>query len=238
MQESARMKIHCLQHVPFEGPGSIGRWARLPGHSLTRTRLADGERLPSTDSFDLLTIMGGPMSVHDVAAHPWIPEELRFIGQAIRDGKKILGICLGAQMIATVLGAAVRRNPEPEIGWYPVRKADDARRSELAQALPDEMDVLHWHFETFDLPRGAVHLLTSQACANQAFAYLGKVIGLQFHLEMSGDGAQDLIRYCGKDAGEGPFVQRPETILWEPQRFDRANAALDRILDHLSRAAG
>ena len=231
------MRIHCVQHVNYEGPGSVLRWARQKGHGFTRTRMNDGDRLPSADSFDMLIVMGGPMSVHDQTSHPWLAEEKRFIDQAIRDGKKILGVCLGAQLIAQTLGAKVSRGKEREIGWFPVRKVDDARRSEFAQALPDEMDVLHWHGEAFDLPRGAVHLLRSAAFEHQAFAYLGRVVGLQFHLELTGDGAQDLIRYCGHELVEATWVQRPETILWEPKRFDRANAVMDRVLDHLSRAS-
>ena len=231
------MRIHWLQHVNYEGPGSILRWARQKGHGFTRSRLYEGDRLPAADAFDMLIVLGGPMSVRDETAHPWLAEEKRFIAAALRDGKKILGVCLGAQLVAQALGARVYRNHEREIGWFPIRKVEDARRSELAQALPDEIDVLHWHAETFDLPKGAVHLARSQACENQAFVFNGRVAGLQFHLEITGDGAQDLIRYCGHELAEAAWVQRPETILWEPLRFDRANAVMERILDQLSRAS-
>ena len=230
------MRIHCLQHVTYEGPGSILRWARQKGHGFTRSHLPDGHRLPAADSFDMLVVMGGPMSVHDEAAHPWLVEEKRFIGAAIRDGKKVLGVCLGSQLVAQALGARVYRNEAKEIGWFKVMKAEDAKRSELSQAFPDEMEVLHWHGETFDMPKGAIHLARSEACQNQAFVHGGRVLGLQFHLEMTGDAAQDMIRYCGRDLVEAPWVQRPESILWEPRRFDRANAAFDRLLDQLSRA--
>jgi GMP synthase-like glutamine amidotransferase len=199
--------------------------------------MQDGDRLPSADSFDMLILMGGPMSVHEQVNNPWLSDEFRFVEQAIRDGKKILGVCLGAQIVAQTLGAKVYRGKEREIGWYPVQKVDDARRSEFAQALPDEMDVLHWHGETFDVPRGAVHLAKSAAYPNQAYAYLGRVVGLQFHLEMTGDLAQDMIRYCGHELVESAWVQRPESILWEPKRFDRANAVMDRVLDQLARSS-
>jgi GMP synthase-like glutamine amidotransferase len=232
------MRIHCVQHVAFEGPGSILRWARQKGHGFTRTRMMDDDRLPSADSFDMLIVMGGPMSVHDETAHPWLVEEKRFIAAALKDGKKILGVCLGAQLVAQALGARVTTCAQKEIGWFPITKDEDARRTEFAQALPDEMDVLHWHGETFDLPRGAVRLARSEACENQGFVHGTRVVGLQFHLELTGEGAQDLIRYCGHELVEAPWVQRPETILWEPRRFDRANAVLDRVLDQLSRASG
>ena len=110
------------------------------------------------------------------------------------------------------------------------------KRSEMAQALPDEIEVLHWHSETFDLPKGVIQLARSQACENQAFVHNGRILGLQFHLEMTGDAAQDMIRYAGHELVDAPWVQRPETILWEPRRFDRANAVMDRLLDQLSRA--
>jgi GMP synthase (glutamine-hydrolysing) len=224
------MKIHVLQHVRYEGPGSIQRWARGRAHGVGRTRQCDGEPLPAPADFDWLVIMGGPMNVHDEASYPWLVDEKRLIGAAIRAGKRVLGICLGAQLVAQVLGARVGRNPQKEIGWFPVHKVEAAGNSPLGLALPPEIVAFHWHSETFDLPAGAVHLARSEACPNQAFDWGGRVLGLQFHLEVSGEGAQDMIRYGAADLTEGPFVQRADTMLWEPTRFPRANAVLDGLL--------
>ncbi|HUD71104.1 MAG TPA: type 1 glutamine amidotransferase [Dongiaceae bacterium] len=229
------MNIHCLQHVRYEKPGSIARWAKARGHALERTCLGDGSPLPAADGFDALVVMGGPMGVDDVAAHPWLAPEKKLIESVIRAGKPLLGVCLGAQLVAQVLGAAVTRARMPEIGWFPVRRAPGAERIPAGAALPPELTAFHWHQDTFDLPPESVLLAASEACAHQAFAWGARVVGLQFHLEVSGDIAQDMIRNAGDDLREGPFVQRAEQMLWEPGRFDHANAVLDRLLDTIAK---
>ena len=120
------MRIRCLQHVPFEGPAHLAFIARDRGMTLERTRVFDGEELPGTDDFDLLAVMGGPMGANDEAAYPWLAAEKKLIERSIREGKLILGICLGAQLIADVLGARVSRNHHREIGWFPVRRGAEA----------------------------------------------------------------------------------------------------------------
>ena len=227
------MKIHCLQHIRHERPGSIQRWARARGHEIGRTSLGDGEPLPPAASFDALVILGGPMSVKDEAAHPWLAPEKALIAAAIRSGKRVLGICLGAQLIAEVLGARVSTAKEKEIGWFPVRRSPAAGRLPLGAAVPAEVLAFHWHAETFDLPSEAIHLASSDVCANQAFAWGRHVLGLQFHLEVSGDIVQDMVRHGFSDIVEGPHIQRADVMLWEPGRFDRANTALDGLLDTL-----
>jgi GMP synthase (glutamine-hydrolysing) len=224
------MRIHVLQHVRHEGPGSIQAWARTRGHALTRTRQCDREPLPAPDSFDWLVVMGGPMSVHDEAAHPWLAGEKRLIGEAIRARKRVLGICLGAQLVAQVLGARVTRAAQKEIGWFPVRRAEGALASPFGSAVPAETAAFHWHSETFDLPPGAIRLASSEACENQAYDRGGRILGLQCHFEVTGDLAQDMIRHGAAELTEAPFVQRADVMLWEPGRFQRANAVLDGLL--------
>src|SRR5262245_10782835 len=166
------MRAHYLQHVPFETPGSILTWLGQQGASVTSTRLFEPHTLPPVDDFDLLVVMGGPMSVNDETEHPWLVAEKRLVREAIDRGRAVVGVCLGAQVIASALGCRVYRSDEREIGWFPIRGA----RTRGAEAppphvmgWPDTLTVFHWHGETFDLPAGAVLLASSEGCVNQAF---------------------------------------------------------------------
>ena len=136
--------------------------------------------------FDWLIILGGPMNIYEEDKYPWLSKEKEFIHQAIASDKIVLGICLGAQLMADVLGGKVQRNVHREIGWFPVKLMPESKASRIFRVLPEEFMALHWHGDTFELPPGAVHTAESQACKNQAFE-LGKAIGLQFHLESSLD---------------------------------------------------
>ncbi len=227
------MHLHYLQHVPFEGPGSIATWAQARNHRISATRLYAGDRLPPIETLDWLVIMGGPMSVHDEAAHPWLVDEKRYLARAIEAGKTVLGICLGAQLIAAVSGARVYRNAEKEIGWFPVEKTAAARASALGSGLPEVVEAFHWHGETFDLPAGGVHLARSAACEHQAFVCAERVVGLQFHLETTRAAAEELIRHCAGDLVDGPFVQSPAAMLADDRRFLKINSFMVRLLDGL-----
>lgn len=227
------MRIACLQHVPFEGPGNIARWALERGHTISTTNLFDGLPVPSLEDFDTLVVMGGPMSVHDEAEHPWLVPEKRLIRRSIDSGRFVLGVCLGSQLIAEVLGSTVRRNRVKEIGWFPVRLRPEAAASRCFAGLPEEMQVLHWHGETYDLPPGCTHLAESEACSVQAFEH-PSALGLQFHLEMTAGGLQGIVRNCGHEIGSGPFEQPPETLLsGEHQHGPAASVLLYRLLDRL-----
>jgi GMP synthase (glutamine-hydrolysing) len=196
------------------------------------------DRLPAVDEIDWLVIMGGPMNIYEERRHPWLKQEKAFIGRAIAEGKVVLGICLGAQLVADVLGAEVFANPCKEIGWFPVYKPKDAARTAITDVIPDTIDVLHWHGDTFDLPAAAVHLSRSQACANQGFAYEDRVIGLQFHLETTAPDLQRLITHCIHDIDDNRFVQSPEKMTAEPERFKPVNQVMDRLLDRLAQLNG
>ncbi len=228
------LRIHWLQHVPFEGLGSIESWVRKKGHRLTGTRLWNAESLPQVADLDWLIVMGGPMSVADEALFPWLVPEKRFIQDCLAAGKRVLGICLGAQLVAEVLGAKVAPNPGPEIGWFPVRFDAVACAAEGWQMLPETLTVFHWHGDRFEIPEGATLLGQSAACDHQAFCRGRQVLGLQFHLETTEEGAAALIEHCGEELAEGAFIQRPEQMLNDPGRFAGINRVMEKVLEKMA----
>ncbi|MBV9468373.1 MAG: type 1 glutamine amidotransferase, partial [Abitibacteriaceae bacterium] len=143
------MRIHSFQHVPFEGLASIEAWATSRGHTLSASKFYNSEPLPQIEEIDWLIVMGGPMNIYEENKYPWLVPEKHFIKQAIDRQKPVLGICLGAQLIADVLGAKVTRNPSVEIGWFPIQLTAAALNSPLFSFLPSQFPVLHWHGDTF-----------------------------------------------------------------------------------------
>jgi GMP synthase-like glutamine amidotransferase len=228
------MRVHYLQHVPFEGLGSIEPWLLEQAAEVRATRLFDGESPPSPGDFDWLIVMGGPMSVHDEHAYPWLAAEKRCIADAIEASKTVLGICLGAQLIADALGQRVYPNAEPEIGWFTVRPPDQPADSPFAGVFSRPSEVFHWHAQTFDLPPGAVHLAQSDACLNQAFSVDDRVLALQFHLETTPVSAKALTRHCSDELVAATFVQAAAEILSDATRFERINTSMRTVLEILA----
>ena len=229
------MTLHVLQHVPFEGPARIAGWARERGHALATTRLFAGEALPAVADVDRLVVMGGPMGVGDEAKHPWLADEKAFLREAIDAGRSVVGVCLGAQLVAEVLGARVYPNAEKEIGWFPVERTEAGRAHPLTAALPERLTAFHWHGDTFALPDGAVHLMRSAACAHQAFLYDGRVLGLQFHLEATPESVQALAEACADEAAAGGAYEQPAERLAAASAEDyrRCHETLWHLLDGL-----
>ena len=225
------MRIHHLQHVPFEGLGSMEAFLQSKGHSLTATHLYLGEPLPSIDDLDLLIVMGGPMGVHDESQHPWLKGEKEFIKSATKSGKRILGICLGAQLIAAALGAKVTPNPHREIGWFPITPDPSLEASPLAGIFPHQAEVFHWHGDTFAIPDGATPIASSQACTNQGFLLDGPTVALQFHLETTPQSAALLLEHCGHELDGTPFVQGEKEILATPGQFEAINRLMVSIIE-------
>lgn len=226
------MNVHYCQNVPFEGLGSIEPWALKQGHKLTCSRLYLGDKLPPVDRIDWLIIMGGPMSVNDKLEYPWLVREMEFVKQAIEAGKTILGICLGAQLLAKVLGSDVYPNSHKEIGWFPVEKVGIATEG-IGRVMADVVTAFHWHGETFDLPSGAVHIARSEGCENQAFVYNGRVIGLQYHLETTKASAEAIIKHCQHEIVEAKYIQSAKEMLSDQSNFDKINIEMERLLNHL-----
>lgn len=227
------MKAHYLQHVPFEGLGCIAPWLKTHNIDTGVTRFFAGDPLPDPDAVDFLIIMGGPMGVNDQGQHPWLAPEKAFIRTIIRSGKPVLGICLGAQLMASAMGAGVYPNGEKEIGWFPVWSTGTA--SEDSFAFPESFEVFHWHGDTFDLPENAVHLVRSRACEHQAFQMGNRALGLQFHLETTEDSAAAMVEHCGHELVNAPWIQTGEEILAAaPERCPAANSIMETVLAWLT----
>lgn len=231
------MRVHYLQHVPFESLGSIEGWLDGQQAKITRTRLYLGEALPNLNDFDWLIVMGGSMGVNDEDKFPWLANEKKLISETVSAKKPVLGICLGAQLLASALGARVYKNQYREIGWLPIEQTLAAKSHPIGQLLPEHQDVFHWHGDTFNLPEGAVHLARSVACENQCFAFGDRAVGLQFHLEMTAATAKSLISHCPEDLAEGPYVQTANQMLENEAKFGQINQAMFNLLSHLLKLA-
>lgn len=226
------MRIQIFQHVPFEGSAAISQWAARKNYPIAKTPLYTQPELPDLDDFDWLIVLGGPMGANDDDRYPWLTPEKRLIQAAIRAEKQILGICLGAQLVARALGAEVRQNAYKEIGWFPLTFTDQALDSLLFKGFPQSLEVMHWHGDTFDLPTGCIRIAGSRACLNQGFMSPdGNILGLQFHMEWDREMAETLIQNCADDLQDSPFVQNPAEILAPPEQFKMMNEELFRLLD-------
>jgi len=228
------VNIHYLQHADVEGPGQIGVWAAACGHKLTGTHLYRGEAPPDLASVDFLVILGGGMNVYQHRDYPWLVREKEFIGNFIGRGKPVLGVCLGAQLIADVLGGKVYQNPEIEIGWYPIRILDAVREHPFFTHLPAEFTVMHWHGDTFDLPPGATLLASSDACKHQAYICEGNVIGVQFHIELRPEEVRAYVEGETAPLPEGKYVQSFEQILAGDRHMTTTHRLLCELLDALA----
>ncbi len=227
------IRIHHLQHVAFEGLGSITAWAENRGCVLSATHLYNGESFPPQDDFDCLVVTGGPMNIYEYSLYPWLTGETKFIEQSIKNQKTVIGICLGAQLVADVLGQKVYSGGQKEIGWFPVFKTEQARQTPAADFLPEETNVFHWHGDTFDVPHGAIHIARSEVCNSQGFIYDRHVVGLQFLLEATRQSAELLIENCGDGIVAGRFIQSPDEMLSDENRFKNVNLLMETLLESL-----
>lgn len=229
------MRIHCFQHVPFEDPATIADWAQARGHALAFTHIHQGQAVPSRHDYDLLLVLGGPMSVWETMEFPWLLDEQAHIRAAVAKGRLVLGICLGAQLLATALGGQVQPNAYPEIGWFPVRLAPDARRTPAFREFPDQFTAFHWHGDAVTrLPQGAHWLAESEACAHQAFALGETALGLQFHLETSAASLEALLRHCGGGLPCAAQVQTPTQMRQGLEHLPALRQHLFALLDHFT----
>lgn len=231
------MNIHFLQHAAGEGPGEIANWATAHDHRLSGTHWYRGDAVPDTGEIDFLVITGGGMNIYQHRHHPWLVPEKALIGEVIAQGKPVLGVCLGAQLIADVMGAKVYQNPEFEIGWFPIRTLETARKHPLFAHFPEEFTALHWHGDTFDLPPGATLLASTDACAHQAFICEEKVVGLQFHIEVRPEDVRYFVQGETEPLPEGRYVQSFEQILAGDSYIPTVHRLLTDVLDAMAAGA-
>ena len=203
------VQLLCLTHVAFEGPARIADWARDRGHDLTVVRADLASELHPPARLDGLVVMGGPMSATD--SFPWMLRELAFIERMLNQEAPVLGVCLGAQLLAHIFGAQVHRAEHKEIGWWPVRRMQNAGMPVVQ--LPESFVPLHWHGETFELPKRAIRLAESEAIANQAFLLDSRVLGLQFHVEATPSSVRAIVEGAASDISEGPYEQTAQDIV-------------------------
>lgn len=225
------LRIQCLFHSPLGGEIHLPVWAAKRGYEFVESLVPEMPDLPTSGQADCLVVLGGPMSAWDEKKHPWLIREMRAMEAFLTAGKPVLGICLGAQLLARILGARLYRGSCSEIGWFPVHATPQARNHPVGEVMPDRFEAFLWHGDTFDIPEGAVHLAESAAFPNQAFA-LGQVLALQFHLEVRPDWVKRLSLRDADQLVVSDTVQSAEAMLGVPETiFRENNLIMERLLD-------
>lgn len=225
------MRVIVLMHVESEGPGSLGMFLDTIGAEVRTIRLHDGDKLPELADLDAVISLGGPMNVYEEAAFPFLRQETLFLEHALNTGIPVLGICLGAQMIAKAAGAKVTKSPKKEVGWGEVSLTDSGKKDPLFQGLPENLDVLQWHEDMFLIPEGGVLLATSDDCPHQAFRYRSG-LGLQFHLEVT---EEILADWFAKSPERDVIVDRYKQL--EPLLSLRAERMYNNFLGLIGRTS-
>jgi len=225
------LKIHCFQHVAYEDLGCITQWIELNNHQLSYSKFYTDYSIPEPEAYDWLIVMGGPMGIYDQKEFPWLTDEKKSIKKAIDQNKTVIGICLGSQLIADVLEEKVFKNVEKEIGWFPLNLTEISKTL-FGEKAKDKIMVFHWHGDTYNLPKNAIHLASSEGCINQAFLYKDKVLGLQFHLEVTHQSLQEMIEHGRDELKPGKFIQAEKDIRMQTEFIETNNQKMFELLNH------
>ena len=207
-----------VQHADWEGPGLFGPALEARGHGFRVYRTDRGDALPAADLVAGLIVMGGPQGVYEAAQYPYLAREQALLSELVRRDRPVLGVCLGSQLLAAALGAAVARGPVAEIGMGEVALTPEGEQDAVLGAGPIRLPVVHWHQDTFPLPAGAVRLASSDLYPQQAFRVGRRAYGLQFHCEVDESLA----------AAWRPFL--PSSVRLDPAHVRRVSAVGERLI--------
>lgn len=228
------MRVLVFQHDSDDGPGYLGEALTRRGVTLHIVRLDAGDGVPDPSDYDLLLVLGGEMNVYQEAKYPWLVEENRAIQKALAENKPVLGACLGGQLLAKALGARVHLNAAPEIGLTPIALTEAGKRDPLFAGLSNGLETVEWHYDTFDIPVGAVALASSAGCANQAFRFGDRAYGFQFHPEITPAMLAEWIKVTPGDLVDGPAFLNEVEMKAEALRA-QAERLIDNFLGRVSR---
>ena len=225
------MRILQIEHWPAGfSYDNAGYFARR-GDQTEDLRIYAGQPCPEPAECGAVIVYGGYMSAYDDARHPWIADELRFLESCLKAGVPVLGICLGSQLLARLLGAKVYRSAVPEFGFQRLRPTAEGARHPAIAALAGDFLALEWHNDAWDLPAGAARLAESAVWPNEAFAYGDKVLAIQFHLEFTLEHMAWAAEAHRADIPAGPGCETPAAFLSDPRRFDELALNMERLLD-------
>lgn len=229
------MKILIIQHDAADKSAAFGEIATAAGHKLHTICLDRGDVIPADTDAELLATFGGGISFTKGELPDWVHQELALVQTFADSGRRALGICLGSQLIATAMGAKVRRNDEPEVGWHPVESVD-AQSTSLADVFTEPLIPFHWHQDTFGIPPGATHLFRSAACENQGYLLDDRIVGLQFHLEANEKTVQTFLAVSSLWRQDAIYVQTEQEVTAGIKRYlPKQQAVLERLVQWLTR---
>jgi len=218
-------------HASFETPGVIEAWAKDKDFEFGGTRTYANDELPESSEVDFLVVLGGPQSPLRIDQYPYLQDEINLISRVIKEGKPVIGFCLGSQLIAEALGAQTQRSPEKEVGVFPIQLTQAGQSDPILKHLPTDFDVLHWHHDMPGISEDAVLLAQSAGCPHQAFRVGDRIYGFQFHMEPTKKSIQPLLKNAVDDLTPSKYTQTPEEIL--SSDFETMNERMKFILDSI-----
>ncbi len=222
------MKIQFISHASFESPGAFFEYAAKNNHQTSICNI-NIESLPSINEFDVLIIMGGPQSPLELDKYPYLAKEILLINEAVENNKKVIGVCLGAQLLALALGGGVAKSPQKEMGWFPIQLTDEAIADPNLIGFPKEFEVMHWHYDMPVLSDDLKLLASSEGCPVQIFGYKGLAYGFQCHLEFTKNTTAKLINNSPNDLEPSIYTQTSDEII--AGNFQSLNYTLYTFLD-------